>query len=255
MKNYLNADSKPLEFNIDFTPKIWKKVAIQMKKAGRKKTKQRPHFRKKELSSDARVIWCLLKKQPQSKEELNKNANISESTFYYILPILEDLGIIKETETGFTLWTYEENEDTLIKTVNEWKKIGLRYPLPSEISAETGISPEKSEELARKTRDKTGWSLPTEAIIENATEKLGEVLCYLARKKKRKLKDFDYKKYPEDPDIKNIAKLELKEHLEMLPKLYIGDDWDNNDLDPDYIASWSLKALKYLGKNYKPRDR
>ena len=145
-----------------------------------------------------------------------------------------------------------DTEEAVIQTVNQWKKIGLRNPLPSEIADEVGLSPEQSEELARKSRDKTGWSMPNTAIIDDATEKLGEVLCYLARKKGRVLKNFDYRKYPDDPEIVNIAKLGLKEHLEMLPKIDVADSWD---WDAGYVASWSLKALKYLGKNYKPRDR
>jgi len=143
-------------------------------------------------------------------------------------------------------------EEAVVQTVRQWRKIALRNPLPSEIADEIGISPEQSDEVARKTRDKTGWFMPNTAILDNATEKLGEVLCYLARKRDRVLKDFDYKKYPDDPEIVNIAKLGLKEHLEMLPKLDIVDEWDWNS---GYVASWPSKALKYLSKNYEPKKR
>ena len=148
--------------------------------------------------------------------------------------------------------TTADTKKAVVQTVNQWKNVGLRFPLPSEIADEVGISPEHSEEVARKSRDQTGWSLPNAAIIDDATEKLGEVLCYLARKRGRVLKHFDYRKYPDDPEIVNIAKLGLKEHLEMLPKIDVADSWD---WDAGYVAFWSSKALKYLRKNYKPRNR
>ena len=66
------------------------------------------------------------------------------------------------------------------------------------------------------------------------------------------LKDFDYKQYLNDPEIVNIAKLGLKEHLEMLPKLTPSDSWDWNVGE---VASWPSKALKYLRNNYKPKKR
>lgn len=36
--------------------------------------------------------------------------------------------------------------------------------------------PEEAEELARKTQDVMGWSMPNQAVQDSATEKLGEVL-------------------------------------------------------------------------------
>ena len=76
------------------------------------------------------------------------------------------------------------------------------------------------------------------------------IAATFGNKEKTQTQRFCLKKYPDDPEIVNIAKLGLKDHIEMLPKLYIGDDWDSG-----YIASWFPKALKYLGKNYKTRDR
>ena len=215
-----------------------------LKKAGRKAV-DRSLYRKKQLSSDARIIWYLLKKQPQNKNELCKAAHIPKSTFYSVLPILENLGILKQTDKGYALWFYDEAEEVVVQTVRQWRKIAFRDPLPSEIADETGMAPEQSAEVARKTRDKTGWFMSNDAIFDNATEKLGEVLCYLARERNRVLKDFDYEKYPDDPEIVKEAKLGLKEHIEILPKL---DDQGD-------VVSWPSKALKYLRKNYEPKER
>jgi len=217
---------------------------LLLKKAGRKAV-DRSLYRKKQLSSDARIIWYLLKKQPQNKNELCKVAHMPESTFYSVLPILENLGILKQTDKGYALWFYDEAEEVVVQTVRQWRKIAFRDPLPSEIADETGMAPEQSAEVARKTRDKTGWFMSNDAIFDNATEKLGEVLCYLARERNRVLKDFDYEKYPDDPEIVKEAKLGLKEHIEILPKL---DDQGD-------VVSWPSKALKYLRKNYEPKER
>lgn len=224
--------SRNLEFVIGAIPKL--------KRAGRKAVNRSP-YSKKDLSCDARVIWALLKKQPRGRDELCKSAGISRATFYSVRPLLESLGILKGTEIGYTLSFYDEAEEVVIQTVRLWRKIAFRDPLPEELADETGMSPEKAEELARKTRDRTGWFMPNEAILDNATEKLGEVLGYLARKKEGMLSDFDYEKYPE---IVKEAELGLKEHLKMLPTLDESGD----------VISWPPNALKYLRKNYKLKD-
>ena len=82
-------------------------------------------------------------------------------------------------------------DEAVVQMIKQWKKISLRFPLPSEIAAEIGISSEQSKEIAWKTRDRTGWSLPNDATIEYATDLLSEVLCLLARKKNREFKNFD----------------------------------------------------------------
>ena len=82
----------------------------------------------------------------------------------------------------------------------------------------------------------------SDMIDRSATEKLGEVLGYLARKKEGMLSDY---RYEDDPEIVREAKSGLKEHLTMLPRL----DENGNAI------SWPPKALKYLRKDYKLIDR
>ena len=59
-----------------------------------------------------------------------------------------------------------------------------------------------------------------------------------------KSKDFDYS---EDLEIVELAKRFLKEHPELLPKL--------NDSGESIVPPWPPEALKYLGKDYRPKDR
>jgi len=197
------------------------------------------------LSADAKIIWSLVNKQPQKIDALCESARISERTFYYKRPILEKLKIIKKTENGYALGPYVEAEELVIKTIKRWNKIAFRDPTPIEIADETRISPQKAEALARKTKDKTGWAMPNQGLIESATENLGETLVCAARKRDGTISNFDYEKYPDDPEILEEAERFRKEHPEMLPKL-IEDGED---------VTWPEEALKYLGINYKPKDR
>ena len=216
----------------------------KLRKPGRRRVEDSPH-RKLGLSSDAKVILALQKKQPQMRDELLKSAHISLQTWYRVFPTLERFKILKETESGYALSTYADREEDVVKAIKRWKKVAFRYPDPVEIADATGMPPQDAEALARKTISKTGWYMPNQAVQDGATEKLGEVLGYLARKRDGKLENFDYKRYPNDPEIVKAAELCLKEHLDMLPNL----DEDSN------VASWPPEALKYLRKNYKLKER
>jgi hypothetical protein len=81
-----------------------------MGKPGRKRLKYSAH---KRLSSDARIIVALLNKQPQSRDELCKNANVPLRTFYRIRPTLEDHRIIKKCKRGYALWFFSELEEAV----------------------------------------------------------------------------------------------------------------------------------------------
>jgi len=201
---------------------------------------------KRKLSSDARLIVALLNKQPQKMNELCKRAGMHSTTFYRLRPLLESKGIIKETKDGYALWTYSEIEETVVETVNKWKSLAFRYPTIQEIADETSIVSEEVMILAYKTKDKTGWSLPNEGIIASAREKLGEILVCAARIRDGTISNFDYEKYPDDPEILGEAERFLKKHPQMLPKLNEEEAGD---------VSWPEEALKYLGKGYEPKDR
>jgi hypothetical protein len=93
-------------------------------------------FRKRQLSSDAAIILALIKKQPQTKEELCQNTHISDSTFYRISSFLKEHNAIKSIGGGYALWNFDFIEtiveDALIKIVRE-KKIVYRDTLVGEV--------------------------------------------------------------------------------------------------------------------------
>jgi hypothetical protein len=143
---------------------------------------------------------------------------------------------------GLRDWPFNEKEEIVVCAIEKWRRIAFRDPLPEEIANETSMPSQEAEEFARKTRGETGWESPNQAIQDFSTEKLGEVLTCLGRLRIGKASKFDYE---DDPETMKEAELSLKEHLEILPKL---------DEEGNFI-SWPPKALKYLKKNYKPKDR
>jgi hypothetical protein len=104
-------------------------VIPRLKKAGRKRVGISPYV-KKELSSDAKIIVSLLKKQPQNTDELCKSAGVPRSTFYSDRPALENSGVLKETEKGYALWTYDDREEDVTQATKKWRRIAFCDPLP-----------------------------------------------------------------------------------------------------------------------------
>jgi hypothetical protein len=113
-------------------------AVIPMKKAGRGSVNRSP-YSKKGLSSDARVIVALLKgPQPQSRDQLCKNAKVSRATFYAIRPVLQNSGIIKETDSGYALWSFNPLEAAVETAIN--RLIGKGYLIYAEdLSNEIGM--------------------------------------------------------------------------------------------------------------------
>jgi len=87
-------------------------VIPQLKKRGRRPVSMSP-YRKTKLSPDAKIIMALLKKQPQTRDELIRNAHVSRSGFYENSALLKEKGYIIETEDGYALWTFSELEKTV----------------------------------------------------------------------------------------------------------------------------------------------
>lgn len=98
-----------------FGAKFWNCILGCISKLGKPGRKRigYPAFGKGRLSSDARIIVALLKKQPQSRDELCKAAAVSKSAFYRVRRLLADSGVIKEVEGGYALWTFSELEKSV----------------------------------------------------------------------------------------------------------------------------------------------
>jgi hypothetical protein len=218
----------------------------KMRQPGRKRVAN-PLYRKSRLSSDAIIILALLKKQPQDKDELLKNIKISRAVFYRTIGLLEDFKILRKTEDGYALCGYSDSEKDVINAIGLWEEVAFRYPTPAEIANETGLSLENAEALARKTHGTTGWFVPNQAMIENAGERLGEVLVCAARIRDLGLaqmnEDFDY---DNEPEIVTAANVFLQKRPDLVPRLA------NDDVRE---TVWSPEALKYLGGKHQPKER
>jgi hypothetical protein len=74
--------------------------------------------RKNKLSSDARIIIALIKKQPQTKEDICQKELVHIKTFYRIASFLEKKDIIKRVDGMYALWYFnpleKRIEDALI---------------------------------------------------------------------------------------------------------------------------------------------
>jgi len=83
-----------------------------MNKTPGRKTQISP-FKKTQLSSDAKIIAALLKKQPQTKESICKETKISDSSFYRNIPLLEKTKLIKQIDQIYALWDFDVLEERI----------------------------------------------------------------------------------------------------------------------------------------------
>ena len=93
-------------------------------------------YRKRLLSSDAKIIAILMEKQPLTKKELCEETKISESAFYRNFRLLEEQHIIKNVDGLYSLWNFDTLEkivkDALSKIIRE-KKIVYPHFVVNEI--------------------------------------------------------------------------------------------------------------------------
>jgi sugar-specific transcriptional regulator TrmB len=122
---------------------------------------KRKFSHKQNLSADAKLIIALLKKQPQTKSELCKNAGVHISTFYRILPLLERHGVIKETSEGFALWTYIELKKDVENTIDKLEGVTSVIAL-NKIASEVGIHPSKIERIIYSIAKERGMEVRLE---------------------------------------------------------------------------------------------
>jgi len=80
-----------------------------LEKPGRK-PKNHSLYKKRKLSSEARIIKALREKQPQSFNELLQSSNVSKSQLYNVLPIMVESGLLKCIGKSYALWVFEDLE-------------------------------------------------------------------------------------------------------------------------------------------------
>jgi len=115
---------------------------------------------RRKISSDARLIVALLKKQPQKMDELCKRAGVHLSTFYRVLPLLDGKGIIKETENGYVLWTFSELDWMVEKAFKEVRKEGYSMTLEA-IAGKMGLPSSEIEAALYRIAKKYGMIVRT----------------------------------------------------------------------------------------------
>ena len=202
--------------------------------------------RKKRAKNAVLLMIKRLIEGPGYPRDFQRELSLSRSTVKYHLRRLLQYGIAKRLrDRRYAFINYVDGEELIIEAVKQWKSLALRPPLIEEVASEVGIVPDEARSLVYKTKDKTGWFMCNQGIIESATEKLGEVLVCASRMRGEKPSDWK-EMYSGDAEILREAKRFLKESPEMLPKL------SENGMQ---VISWPPEALKYLGKEHQPKER
>jgi hypothetical protein len=138
----------------------------ELNKPGRKR--EHGAYSKKNLSADAKIILSLLKKQPQTMEELRKSANISKNTFYRVSQALDRFKIMKKTGERYALSDFYELEETVANAVRYLLLELCRNPETEEVAAKTGADPESVRKLLFEHAPELNWKPPTAEDKENA---------------------------------------------------------------------------------------
>jgi hypothetical protein len=117
-------------------------------------------FRKRQLSSEAKIIIELIKNQPLTKDELCQNTKLNIRTFYRINSFLLEQKIIKPIDGMYALWNFDplekQIENALIKLQKKTAFIGT-----SMISNEMGIPWPEIETVTCKVAKKLGLTKGT----------------------------------------------------------------------------------------------
>jgi pyridoxine/pyridoxamine 5'-phosphate oxidase len=132
--------------------------------------KNRKSSHREKLSSDARIIIALLKKQPQTRNELCKTADIHSSTFYRNIHLLKGRVILKETEGGYALWTYIELEKAIETALDKLEKTDSVITF-NKIASEVGAHPSEIDSIIYPIAKKRGMEvrqLKGEKVITRA---------------------------------------------------------------------------------------
>jgi hypothetical protein len=96
---------------------------------------------------DAKIMFSLIEKQPQTTEELIGNAGVTKKTFKYRrLPVLKGLGIVKEVPGGWALKYYISLDEKVDKALEELRREGYIHVTLQDISHKTRLPPRTIEE-------------------------------------------------------------------------------------------------------------
>jgi len=122
------------------------------KKPGRNSTSS--PFRKRELSSDAKILVTLINK-PQTKKEICQETKMNDRTFYRNISILEEKQkIIKCEDSSYALWNFNPLKKQIENAFIKFQKkpfIGT-----SSISSEVGIPWREIETVTCKVAKERG---------------------------------------------------------------------------------------------------
>ena len=128
------------------------------KRPGRKP--QSSLFRKRQLSSEAKIIIELIKNQPLTQDELRKNTKLNIRTFYRINAFLLEQNIIKYIDGMCSLWNFDTLEKKIEDAISKLLREGLLvYPI--NVVNEVGKPWHEIEAVTYKVVEKRGLTITT----------------------------------------------------------------------------------------------
>ncbi|MCW3996683.1 MAG: hypothetical protein NWE98_11125 [Candidatus Bathyarchaeota archaeon] len=218
------------------------------------------------VSHYEKAVLDLLKEGPKQRKSLVEHLCpkvMSQKKLQKTLNELESAGkavSVSRRVEGRKNWTtwyllpgqeylFDVDAARIIAAVERLKSVLLRMPTVDEIAVEAGITPTEAEQLAYKLATQIGWFNPVAELIRDARVRLGEALVCAARIRDKhvaedgKSETFDY---DDEHWVVEEAKRFLREYPQLVPKL--SDDGDE-------VVSWSPEALRFLRKQYTPKDR
>jgi hypothetical protein len=137
---------------------------MMSKRPGRKP--QSSAYKKRQLSSDAKIIKALMKDQPQKRDQLCQSASISDRTFYRIVSLLEEQQVIKCTDGMYSLWDFEllekRVEDALSKLISRCGSVS-----PVLVVNEIGKPWPEIEAITYKMAKKLGLTIGTHIFYKS----------------------------------------------------------------------------------------
>ena len=115
--------------------------------------------RKDQLSSDAKIIIALLKRQPLTKKEICIETKLSQQTFYRNVSLLKRKQIIQDLDQKYALWNFEPLE-TKIEAVFSKLMEETNYAIGADqIVNKMGMPWHEIEHLTLKIAKKLGSTI------------------------------------------------------------------------------------------------
>lgn len=132
---------------------------------------------KKKFGSDAKILLALIKKQPQSRQEIMDNGNLKTSAYQRAMPLLIREKIVKKKGNQYTLYNYVDWKGRLEQVVREYS---IKFPRGqlslTDLANVVGMPPKNIKIEAFQLTHKYGIKIGNESRPRLNAISLGDVI-------------------------------------------------------------------------------